>query len=66
MFHKELIERKIEELEETNKISREFSKLLNREIEEDKRLDDEEFNQRTRRQYAIMVLKDLLEELEEK
>ena len=65
MFHKNLIERKIKELEESNKISREFSRLLNREIEEDKNLDDAEFIQRSRREYAIMVLKDIIEESEE-
>lgn len=61
---KDLILKKIEELEEYNQTSRDFCKLLDENDEEDERLKETEFIQRTRREYAIMQLKDILEEME--
>lgn len=61
---KDLILKKIEELEEYNQNSRYFCRLLDENDKEDKRLKEIEFIQRTRRDYAIIQLKDILEEME--
>jgi len=61
---KDLILKKIEELEEYNQNSRDFCRLLDENDEEDKKIKESEFMQRTRRDYAIIQLKDILEEME--
>jgi uncharacterized protein YdcH (DUF465 family) len=62
----DLILKKIEYLEELNQTSRDFCKLLDNKNDLDRELKESEFNQRTRREYTIMVLKDILEEMENK
>ena len=61
---KDLILKKIEELENYNQTSRDFCRLLDENDEEDKKIKENEFMQRTRREYAIIQLKDILEEME--
>ena len=63
---KDLILKKIEELENYNQTSRDFCRLLDENDKEDKKIKKNEFMQRTRREYAIMQLKDILEEMESK
>lgn len=59
------IRKKIQELERINQISREYSRLLNEEDENDRKTFNNEFMERTRRERAIMELDDLLKEITE-
>lgn len=58
---KELLVKKIEELEEMNKNSRKFCETLDDSKRQDKKLMKMEFDMRVTRNYAIMVLEELLE-----
>lgn len=62
---KDLILNRIERLEKDNQDSRIFCALLDENNKLDSKLKEYEFVERTIRIYAIMILKGILEELEE-
>ena len=62
---KDLILNRIKRLEQYNQDSRIFCALLDENNKLDSKLKEYEFVERTRRDYAIMILKGILEELEE-
>lgn len=61
----EKIKERIKELENINQISREFSRLLNEEDEDDRETFNYEFMERTRRERTIIELEDLLKDITE-